>query len=556
MMKMCKTLQEFIEHKIKYCYVAIVLFFILETVNNAVMTLFIPPWGVQVITLVLLLVLTGYITVVCKYVYKKIKESVEEKQAAVTQQFEDVHAYVKEISEQQTQLQNQLAEQLQGKLERCFAEMQEETVKQNQEVKSEIADFRSAIIELFNQQKESIATQYDSLTEQLATISSKYDEQLQKTEDKLLEKVENDRKVLEELAEKNKQAADNQFMQQSRQIEDMQSAVEEKLSAVEHQTAEQKEALELQIEEFKETVTGEFTKQKEREDKRKEETEEQIKAVKVQISDMAIENTDSLHRIKTELMEKAEKDRKVTEKLNKEYKQSVSNQFTEQSKQIKEVRNVFENKIESLFSKIEGIQQQTEKIIGQTVSEQLADNTAKLQSSYDRIYNQIFTVTEKLQNVVNETKKQEEKLEQSGEIQKETIARLENLERQLLNLNSIVDFGRRTTTSQQSEQQKSRPDRVERIAFDDSDSVMLQHYKNDKLVLNEIVKGNKKTYDAQYDTRGVMVRDHNYDEKEAVILEHTYYPNGQVKERIENVKVDGKAKKIITKYDQNGKKIQ
>ena len=38
MMKMCKTLQEFIEHKIKYCYVAIVLFFILETVNNAVMT--------------------------------------------------------------------------------------------------------------------------------------------------------------------------------------------------------------------------------------------------------------------------------------------------------------------------------------------------------------------------------------------------------------------------------------------------------------------------------------------------------------------------------------
>ncbi|MFQ7540317.1 MAG: hypothetical protein ACLRLP_01250, partial [Lachnospira sp.] len=304
------------------------------------------------------------------------------------------------------------------------------------------------------------------------------------------------------------------------------------------------------------TVTGEFTKQKEREDKRKEETEEQIKAVKVQISDMAKEYTGSLHRIKTELMEKAEKDRKVTEKLNKEYKQSVSNQFTEQSKQIKEVRNVFENKIESLFSKIEGIQQQTEKIIGQTVSEQLADNTAKLQSSYDRIYNQIFTVTEKLQNVVNETKKQEEKLEQSGEIQKETIARLENLERQLLNLNSIVDFGRRTTTSQQSEQQKSRPDRVERIAFDDSDSVMLQHYKNDKLVLNEIVKGNKKTYDAQYDTRGVMVRDHNYDEKEAVILEHTYYPNGQVKERIENVKVDGKAKKIITKYDQNGKKIQ
>ena len=79
-------------------------------------------------------------------------------------------------------------------------------------------------------------------------------------------------------------------------------------------------------------------------------------AVKVQISDMAKEYTGSLHRIKTELMEKAEKDRKVTEKLNKEYKQSVSNQFTEQSKQIKEVRNVFENKIESLFSKIEGIQ--------------------------------------------------------------------------------------------------------------------------------------------------------------------------------------------------------
>ena len=95
---------------------------------------------------------------------------------------------------------------------------------------------------------------------------------------------------------------------------------------------------------------------------------------------------------------------------------------------------------------------------------------------------------------------------------------------------------------------------VQKIVDAENDSVLYNHYQNNRLTLSEMLSDDKKKYDISYGTSGEVLRTRNYGEDGSVITELTFYPNGQVKERKEKLNIDGKKKTVISKFDEYGNK--
>lgn len=95
---------------------------------------------------------------------------------------------------------------------------------------------------------------------------------------------------------------------------------------------------------------------------------------------------------------------------------------------------------------------------------------------------------------------------------------------------------------------------VQKIVDAENDSVLYNHYQNNRLTLSEMLSDDKKKYDISYGPSGEVLRTRNYGEDGSVITELTFYPNGQVKERKEKLNIDGKKKKVISKFDEYGNK--
>lgn len=95
---------------------------------------------------------------------------------------------------------------------------------------------------------------------------------------------------------------------------------------------------------------------------------------------------------------------------------------------------------------------------------------------------------------------------------------------------------------------------VQKIVDAENDSVLYNHYQNNRLTLSEMLSDDKKKYDISYGPSGEVLRTRNYGEDGSVITELTFYPNGQVKERKEKLNIDGKKKTVISKFDEYGNK--
>lgn len=104
------------------------------------------------------------------------------------------------------------------------------------------------------------------------------------------------------------------------------------------------------------------------------------------------------------------------------------------------------------------------------------------------------------------------------------------------------------------ENEQIKPDRVEEIIDNDTGIIVHNHYKNNTLVLSEMLTNKKKTYDAEYGTSGQLIKTRNYGEDGTVVTELEFYPSGQVKTRIEKIKVNGTKKTITTQFDEQGNK--
>jgi hypothetical protein len=70
-----------------------------------------------------------------------------------------------------------------------------------------------------------------------------------------------------------------------------------------------------------------------------------------------------------------------------------------------------------------------------------------------------------------------------------------------------------------------------------------------------MLQDGKLIFSANYDDTGVMVASKNYDADSNVITEMVYFPNGEVKERKENIKKNGEIVTYVTKFNEKGVKI-
>jgi hypothetical protein len=283
--------------------------------------------------------------------------------------------------------------------------------------------------------------------------------------------------------------------------------------------------------------------------------------------------------------------------LERQTSDAQDKKLNDLNNQIASIKQYAGEKTEKLSSKTSEIQNELTKILVQILNN-FDDSAENVNSVYDRLFNQVLGFS-------NTTKASIDKLQQALEIENQLIendnieitsamseqliqtqslsnkvdtysrvaeknnseiaARLENLQNQILNLNSIAEVlknvsadDRTAIAYQEPSKQKTpkvNPNRTEEIKDAESGVTVFNYYKANILVSSEMVSGKKKTYDVEYDSVGRITRSRNYGPGGDVVTELQFYPNGQVKTRTEKIKVNGKIQMVISKFNEHGNKI-
>jgi len=100
------------------------------------------------------------------------------------------------------------------------------------------------------------------------------------------------------------------------------------------------------------------------------------------------------------------------------------------------------------------------------------------------------------------------------------------------------------------------PNRVEEIVDQGSSMTVVHVYKDGKIVSSKMKQKDKVVYERNYTDKGILKNTKSYDKKGVLLIEASYWPNGQVKERIEYVDKNGSKQKSITKYNEKGQIIK
>ncbi len=98
-------------------------------------------------------------------------------------------------------------------------------------------------------------------------------------------------------------------------------------------------------------------------------------------------------------------------------------------------------------------------------------------------------------------------------------------------------------------------DKIEKMIDEENKLSIINKYIGDILSYSEMLQDGKLIFSANYDDTGVMVASKNYDADSNVITEMVYFPNGEVKERKENIKKNGEIVTYVTKFNEKGVKI-
>lgn len=272
--------------------------------------------------------------------------------------------------------------------------------------------------------------------------------------------------------------------------------------------------------------------------------------------------------------------------------------FNELSNQIALIKKYTGEKFETLSNKAIEMQNELTKMLVQVLNDS-DDSAEEVNTAYDILFNQVLGFS-------NTTKEGIDNLQQALEIQKQSLennknetasamsdqlmqtqslnnkvdtyskvtekytseiaGKLENLQNQILNLNSLAEvlknvsaITRMENTYQEPSKQttpKVNPNRIEEIKDAESGVTVLNHYQANTLVSSEMVSGKKKTYDVEYDSMGRITKSRNYGPGGDVTTELQFYPNGQVKTRTEKIKVNGRLQTVTSKFDEQGKKLK
>lgn len=174
----------------------------------------------------------------------------------------------------------------------------------------------------------------------------------------------------------------------------------------------------------------------------------------------------------------------------------------------------------------------------------------KIKSAIDASANEQYSQTSLINDKVDTYSKT------AGNYQKVIFTRLDRLQDQVANLNSLSDVIRNFAAVQQqaAASEKKEPDRTEEIRDPETGITVFNHYKNNKLISSEMRKGRQKTYEVEYDAQGRIIHSRNFDANGLVSTDLQFYPNGQVKTRTERVTVDGKVMTVTSQFDEQGNK--
>lgn len=224
---------------------------------------------------------------------------------------------------------------------------------------------------------------------------------------------------------------------------------------------------------------------------------------------------------------------------------------------LDEIDDLNENENSSydrIFKQISGFSNSIKRSLNKIIQElndqkQTIENETKL---YLSSINEQFEQDSKIKNEISEG------LKINQNYQEELRSRFDNLQSQISVLSSLSEMVKNISTElakRPKDQDNIKPNRVEKIEDKETGIIVHNHYKNNKLILSEMMRNNKKVYDAEYDSSGQIIRTRNYGDNGDVITELQFYENGQVKTRKENINVDGISKEIISNFDKKGNKM-
>lgn len=244
----------------------------------------------------------------------------------------------------------------------------------------------------------------------------------------------------------------------------------------------------------------------------------------------------------------------------KHNREELSKQASLLSTGIGDVKNMFEKLSAGIEQNKESINKEGDSVCKkmfsqmEKLSDSIIDRLIKLQNEFE-------TKEEKgnLFVVNNQNKSADAIINKSNRDnylrQLEMQAVLDNVSKQI---NTLVLLGKMLENVPSlpinADDSGEKNSHVQKIVDAENDSVLYNHYQNNRLTLSEMLSDDKKKYDISYGPSGEVLRTRNYGEDGSVITELTFYPNGQVKERKEKLNIDGKKKKVISKFDEYGNK--
>jgi len=328
---------------------------------------------------------------------------------------------------------------------------------------------------------------------------------------------------------------------------------------------------------------------------------------------------ESLHMLETTVKSKIQEIGDTQELLNTRIEEGLADQTEqivskiaeqivfegeEKQKQIEDVHQSILLKLEKsqeMFQEnIDGLANRIVEVEGVVLRESckmldvMDENAEKNSADYNRVYNQVADFSKNTKIILHQVKKDvlqshedlwQECREEINEINEQvvnitkeremnrkvaetyrqyqlvTLERLDKLQLQITNLDALSILLKNVVNQQGGISTKSvdttnEPNRVEKIQDIESGMTVFNSYKAGKLVMSEMFKGEQKVYEVTYGKGGEVTHSKNYDSEGAVITELSYYPNGQVKERKEQIKVNGTNKIVVSKFDQSGKKMK
>ena len=276
--------------------------------------------------------------------------------------------------------------------------------------------------------------------------------------------------------------------------------------------------------------------------------------------------------------------------LNDESKEDVKQQADMLSNHLKEI----EIKTEGLSAYTSEMQAELSKLLVQLL-DNTDENLDASKNAYDGIFNQITGFSKETKNhlmILEQRVEEFDKVAEQGrkiaeeanndrsdealEINKkfdiiadasqksqiELAVKLDNIKNQVSNLNMLAEVLKKVSEVQKFAGQGDRttsdlkPNRIEEINDSETGIKVVNHYKNNKLVLSEMISGKQKNYEVEYDEGGKIIRSKNFDEKGNVTTDLQYHSNGQVKVRTERVTISGKQQTVTSHFDNNGNKIK